>query len=490
MNLSKSRYTQGVTCEKKLWLSCYKPNEAEDVGNEAVLENGNAVGDLARGLFGDYILIDFNLGFQGMIDETNKALKNKPNIICEASFTYDGNFCSVDLLKNDKDGVEIYEVKSSTDINSIYIDDISYQTWVLKKCGLNVKKSSIVYINNQYIKDGDFDINEFFNIEDVTDDLDLDSVEDNIKDLKKIINVDKEPSIDLSMACHKPYDCPFFKYCTKSLPSPNVFDIGWNLRFDKKLDMYYRGHITYEDVIDKEVINDKATNQVRTWLTNKNPEVNKSAIKELMDNLRYPLYFLDFESYQDSIPRIDGTKPYQQICFQYSLHYILEEGGELFHKEFLSDDYDGNPMYGLCKQLCEDIPMDSCVTAYNKAFECTRLKEMANMFPEFSEHLLNISKNIIDLEVPFSNQDYYIKEMAGRSSIKVVLPALYPDDPELDYHNLEQVHKGDEASSAYLSLKTLNKKDEEELRKNMLKYCKLDTFAMVKIYEKLKEIIK
>ena len=490
MNLSKSKYTKGVTCEKYLWLSCNKPEEAEKASNEAILDNGKEVGELARGLFGDYTLIDYDLGFQGMIEETSKELKNNTKVICEASFNYDGNFCSVDILKNDGDGVELYEVKSSTGSKDIFIDDISYQTWVVKKCGLNVKKSCVVYINNEYVKNGELDLNEFFVIDDVTSYIDLDRVEENVNDLKNTLNSNKEPSIDLSISCHKPYACPFFKYCTKSLPSPNVFDIGWSTRFSKKLEMYERGHITYEDVIDKEILNDKATNQVRTWLSNKNPEVNIDNIKDLMNSLRYPLYFLDFESYQDAIPKIDGTKPYEQICFQYSLHYILEENGELLHKEFLSDDYYGNPMYGLCKQLCEDIPMNSCVTAYNKAFECTRLKEMAEMFPEFRDHLLNISENIIDLEIPFSNQDYYVKDMLGRNSIKVVLPALYPNDPSLDYHNLEQVHKGDEASKAYLSLKTLNKEDEQKLRINMLKYCKLDTYAMVKIYEKLKEILK
>ena len=146
-------------------------------------------------------------------------------------------------------------------------------------------------------------------------------------------------------------------------------------------------------------------------------------------------------------------------------------------------------MYGLCKRLCEDIPMNSCILVYNQSFEKARLKEMASLFPEFSEHLLNIRDNIIDLMIPFFNQDYYVKEMEGRWSIKVVLPALFPDDESLDYHNLEQVHKGDEASNAYLSLPSLSKEEQEILRKNMLKYCKLDTYAMVKIYEKLKEII-
>ena len=489
MNLSKSRYTQGITCEKKLWLSCYKPEEAEDLGNDSVLENGNKIGDLARHLFGDnYILIDFDKGIQSMLDETKKYLKEKPNIICEASFNYDGNFCSVDVLKNDKDGVEIYEVKSSTEISDIYIHDISYQTWVLKKCGLKVKKSFIVYVNNHYVKNGELNINKFFNIKDVTGLLDLDKVENNIKDLKEVLNSKDEPLIDLSISCHKPYDCPFFKYCIKKLPSPNVFDLGWNVRFDKKIEMYKRGNITYKDIINKEVVNDKAIEQIKFELENNKPKINKNNIKKLLNTFKYPLYFLDFESYQSSIPTIDGTRPYQQICFQYSLHYYLEENGELFHKEYLSDDYEGNPMYGLCRQLCEDIPMNSCVLVYNQTFEKARLREMAELFPEFREHLLNIRDNIIDLMIPFSNQDYYVKDMGGSYSIKKVLPALFPNDPSLDYHNLEQVHKGDEASNSYLLLPTLSYEEQKTLRKNMLKYCELDTYAMVKIFEKLKKI--
>ena len=490
MNLSKSRYTQGVTCAKKLWLSCYKSEEAEDMGNNSILDNGTKVGDLARNLFGDYILINFDTNFKNMLDETEKYLANKPNIICEASFSYDGNFCSVDILKNDIDGVEIYEVKSSTEISNIYIEDVSYQTWVLKKCGLNVKNSYIVHINNQYIKNGEFNINEFFKIVDVSKSIDLDMIEKKAYELKKIINNKEEPKIDLSIACHEPYDCPFFKYCTKKLPTPNVFDIGWRVSFDKKIEMYKRNHIKYEEVINNEVINDKATEQIKAYINNLDPKINKKNIKKLIDSFKYPLYFLDFESFQPCIPFIDGTKPYQQICFQYSLHYYLEEDGKLYHKEYLSEDYDGNPMYGLCKRLCEDIPMNSCVLVYNKGFESPRLKEMAELFPEFREHLLNIKDNIIDLMIPFINQDYYVKEMAGRWSIKVVLPALFPNDSSLDYHNLDQVHKGDEASNAYLSLPNLTKEEQDKLRKNMLEYCKLDTYAMVKIYEKLREVIK
>ena len=482
MNLSKSRYTLGVRCEKLLWLSCFKSYEAEDLGNESV-----KVGDLARSLFGEYTLIDYDDNYKNMIDDTKKELLNRPNIICEASFSHDGNFCSVDILKNDIDGVEIYEVKSSTELKDIYVDDVSYQSWVLKNIGLNVKKSYVVYVNKNYINDGAFDINKYFIIEDVTNKIDLAKVEDNINKLKEIINKNQEPSVDLSINCHKPYSCPFFKYCTKDLVKPNVFDIGWRVNLNKKLDMYYKGIISYKDILESGGFNEKANVQIKSELYNLPPKIDKYNISCFLSHITYPLYFLDFESYQDSIPIIDGTKPYQQICFQYSLHYYLEEDGKLYHKEYLCSDYLSNPMYGLCKQLCVDIPKNVCVLVYNKSFEITRLKEMAKLFPDFSSHLLNIAGNIVDLLVPFNNQDYYVKEMGGSASIKKVLPALFPNDPTLDYHNLEQVHKGDEASNAYLSLKNLPKKEELKLRDNMLKYCSLDTYAMVKIYDKLKE---
>ena len=352
------------------------------------------------------------------------------------------------------------------------------------------KESYIVHVNGEYIKNGEFNLHEFFKIDDVSDNINLDKVGENIKELKEIVNTKEEPNIDLSLSCHKPYDCPFFKYCTRNLPSPNVFDIGWNVHFDKKIDMYKRGHMTYDDIIDKETLTDKPLEQLKFAINDKEPKINKESIKNLINSFTYPLYFLDFESYQPYIPTIDGTKPNQQICFQYSLHYYLEENGILYHKEYLSDDYDGNPMYGLCKKLCEDIPKNSCVLVYNKSFEQPRLNEMAALFPEFREHLLNIRDNIKDLSDPFSNQDYYVKDMGGSWSIKVVLPALFPDDESLDYHNLEQVHKGDEASNAYLSLPTLSKEEQEKLRYNMLKYCGLDTYAMVKIYERLREVIK
>ena len=491
MNLSKSKYCNGIQCKKMLWLDKYKPEEKEKLDNEAVFDNGNDVHEVARKLLGEDINIAFNENLNEMIKDTEKALKKENVVITEASFNYKNNFCSVDILKKDGNDFEIYDVKSSTHLKDVFINDASYQYYVLTSLGFNVTKCYVVILNKDYVRESELDLDKLFIKNDITEDAisKLEEVKKNIDDINKYMEQTDEPDDDIGKQCFDPYDCPFFKYCTKNLGSPNVFDIGWNTRFDKKLGMYYSGKTSYTDILAAGGLNPKADTQMNYELYNLEPKINKENIKALLDTFTYPLYFLDFESYQVPIPTIEGTKPYQQICFQYSLHYYLEENGELLHKEFLSDDYNGNSMYGLCKRLCEDIPIDSCVLVYNQSFEISRLREMAALFPEFRDHLLNIVDNVKDLLPPFKNQDYYVKEMGGSASIKSVLPALFPNDPSLDYHNLDQVHKGDEASNAYLSLAELDVEEQKVLRENMLKYCELDTYAMVKIYEKLLEVV-
>ena len=154
IHLSKSKYCRAIQCKKILWLDKYKEEEKIIKASENILNNGTKVGELARELFGKYINIPYNIDLSKMVQDTKKAIEDKVNIITEASFNYNNNFCSVDILKNNLDGLEIYEVKSSTHIDEIYIDDASYQYYVLSSLGYNVKKVNIVYINNQYIRRG------------------------------------------------------------------------------------------------------------------------------------------------------------------------------------------------------------------------------------------------------------------------------------------------------------------------------------------------
>ena len=169
------------------------------------------------------------------------------------------------------------------------------------------------------------------------------------------------------------------------------------------------------------------------------------------------------------------------------MHYLESPDGELKHTEFLGISGE-DPRRALAEQLCRDIPMNVCTLAYNKGFECGRIKELAESFPDLAEHLLNIADNIQDLIVPFRAGHYYNRAMGGSFSIKSVLPAIYPDDPSLDYHNLEGVHNGGEAMELFPLMKDLPLDEQATARHNLLKYCELDTYAMVKVWEKLKEV--
>ena len=487
MHLSKSKYCRAIQCNKMLWLEKNKPEEKGEMDNQAVLDNGTKVGELAKGIFGNYTNIEYDENLDKMIYDTKEALKESSNIITEASFKYKNNFCSIDILKVNENSVEIYEVKSSTEIKDIYLDDISYQFYILNKLGYKVTKASIIYINNQYIRHGELNLSEFFNSEDVTDIVQekQKEIESKIKEINEYMKQEAEPKQEIGMQCFKPYQCQFWKYCTKHLPEHNVFQIR-KMHKDKALKFYYEGKTNFKDLLE-ENMNWKFKQQIEFEEFNYEPHIDKQKIREFMKNLYYPIYFLDFETMQTAIPEFDNSKPYQQIPFQYSLHYIEKENGELFHKEFLAES-GTDPRRKLAEQLVKDIPKDVCVTAYNMMFEKGRIKELAEIFPDLSEHLMNIHEHIQDLMIPFSERMYYCKDMQGSYSIKYVLPALFPNDPELNYHNLPLIHNGGEAMNIFPKIKDMSKEEQEKARYGLLKYCELDTYAMVKVWEKLKEV--
>ena len=490
--LSKSKYCGIWQCPKIAWMRKYKPEELViDDSLTSRMEAGREVGELARGLFGSYVDVtsytDEKLDIPTMLAKTAEEIANGTEIICEAAFETDGLYCAVDILKKSEFGWDIYEVKSSThDDELVYMADIAYQKYVLKQCGVNVTGTYLVCLNNEYVFDGTLDIQQLFKITDVAPAVFIEEsrIEPIIAEAKNVLACSEEPDIDLSMSCNKPYPCSFWKYCSRHIPNPSVFNL-YRMPFKKKLEYYEEGLLTYEDLqrLNK-ISNDKQLRQIQHFLVDKGTYVEKENIQRFLDTLSYPIYFLDFETMQPVIPIYVGTKPYAQIPFQYSLHYLENEGGELKHKEFLAES-GTDPRRALAEQLCADIPMGVCVTAYNKAFECTRLKELAELYPDLADHLLNIEANIVDLLVPFQSGYYYNRAMGGSFSIKSVLPAIFPNDPELDYHNLEGVHNGSEAMMLFPKIKDMPVEEQKIARENLLKYCELDTFAMVKVWQEL-----
>ena len=484
--ITKSLYCSLLFCDRCAWLSRNKPEKYVEKKKEDVLKNGKEVGEYAKELFGNYVNIEFNKNINVMIERTQECVERNTPVIAEASFKYENMFCSVDILKNYPDGVEVYEVKSSTEVQDIYLDDIAFQTHIIRSLGYNVKSANIVYLNSDYVRNGDLDLNKLFIIEDVTDEIipREDKVSINVRRILSSLRSPIEITNEIDTYCFKPYECPFLEYCTKDLPKPNIFDVKI-MKITEKLKYYKAGKISFEDLLNED-INDKYLQQIDFELNDKEDYININNIKKFLKSLKYPLYFLDFETYQQAIPLYDGVSPYMQIPFQYSLHYIEKEGSNLMHKEFLAKE-GTDPRRALAESLVNDIPLKGTVLAYNMSFEKTVIKNLAKTYPDLSKKLMKIHDNIVDLMVPFYNRDYYTKDMKGSYSIKYVLPALFPGDPSLNYHNLDQIHNGSEAMNAFSTLTDYDKEQIKIIRKNLLEYCKLDTYAMVKIWQKLNE---
>ena len=486
--LSKSLYCSGVQCPKMLWLKKRHPELFDNsVYNQAVFDTGNEVGDLAMGLLGEYTEVPYG-DFGGMIAETARLLDKGTGIIAEASFSYNGLFCSVDVLKNLGDKrVELYEVKSSTGVHDIYLHDVAYQVFVLRSLGFQVVKACLVHINKEYVRGEELEVKKLFTIQDLTETVYMmqPDVAERINVLTECLSGDAEPVRGIGEHCFDPYACGFWGYCAKDLPELNVFSIA-GMQRRTKFKYYGQGVVSYEDLYAGAKLNDGQRMQISHALREQPDHIEPEKIRSFLETLHYPLYFLDFESFQPAIPLYPNTKPYNQIAFQYSLHFIENEGGELQHTEYLAVP-GADPRRPLAEQLCRDIPRGACTLAYNMSFEKSIIREFAALYPDLTNHLMDIHDGIRDLMVPFQKKQYYTRAMQGSYSIKYVLPALFPDDPELDYHNLAGVHNGGEASAAFSAMGKMAPEEQAVWRENLLKYCGLDTYAMVKIWEKLRE---
>ncbi len=493
MYLSKSIYVNVWKCPKGAWINRYHPEwvvVTED--QQARFDTGHEVGNLAQGMFGPYVDVtayreDGKLDLSQMIENTRLEMAKGTPVICEASFSFGGLYCAVDLLRKDGDGWALYEVKSSSQIKDYYIADVSYQKYVLEHCGVKVTGVYLVNIDTSYVlgEDGVVDPAGFFKVNDLWDEASsaqAETVPGVLETAERVLGCEDEPCAELAEGC---VGCDLFGCCFRDLPERNVFDL-YRLAKKKMVEFYRQGLVSYEQLEEAGVIKNKTQlRQMDYWLRDKGIFAEQEKLREFLSSLSYPLYFLDFETMGLAVPVYPGTRPFEQIPFQYSLHYIEREGGEVKHKEFLAES-GTDPRRAVAEALCRDIPADACVTAFHKSTECGILQKLGDQFPDLKEHLYAVAANVVDLLTPFQSGWYYRKEIGGSFSIKSVLPAICPDDPELDYHELEGIHNGTEAMSMYPKMKDIEPEEREKIRRSLLAYCRLDTLAMVKVWEELK----
>ncbi len=482
--LSKSQFIRGLQCHKSLYLHKHHPELRGEIsaGQEAVFQSGTDVGKLAQQLFPGGVEIPYDgLTISEQVEQTAEAIAAGTETIYEASFGHDGIFVKVDILYKGAHGWELYEVKGSTVAKKVHVHDAALQYHVLNGAGINLAKAAIVHVNNGYTRHGELDITSLFSIEDVT--LQVQELQEFVA--REIARQRESlqagmPAIDIGRYCSEPYRCDFSSHCWSHIPEDSVFDLRG--RGADKFKLYRQGVLTQAD-IPLDTLNALQRFQVDATLGQKD-SVDVDRVRKFLASLWYPLYFLDSETFTSAIPLFDGSRPYQQIPFQYSLHYQETELGELKHYEFLAQP-GIDPREELLCGLLEQIPENACILAYNKSFEIGVLRRLAEFFPAKRKQIECMIGNFRDLMAPFKSRAVYKWQMKGSYSIKEVLPALVP---ELTYKGLE-INTGGMAMEAYHEMGRMEKPQElEKIRMALLEYCKLDTLAMVRILEKMLEL--
>jgi hypothetical protein len=479
--LSKSQFIRGLQCHKSLYLHKYHPELREELSQETKqrFQAGTEVGLLAQQLFPGGVNIPFDeLSVSEQLAATQAAIAGGADTLYEAAFSHNDVFVKVDILHKGKNGWELYEVKGTTQQKDHHLDDVAIQYYVLRGAGLSLSNASLVHINNDYVRRGDIEVEKLFTVVDMTDSVEerFKSIDDDLTALREMLK-GPVPGITIGDYCTTPYECDFWGYCWRDIPEDSVFSLKG--RGVNKFELYKQGIVRVHD-IPLDLLNNTQRFQVEMALT-RGHVADTPRIKEFLDTLWYPLYFLDFETFQSAIPLYDGTRPYQQIPFQYSLHSLEAEGARLRHAEYLAAP-GGDPRRELLEKLLEEIPDNGCVLAYHQQFEKQILAHLAEWFPDCAPRITALLEKMRDLALPFKERCMYCWEMQGSYSLKHVLPAVVP---ELTYEGMA-ISDGGMAMAAYFCMcESADHEEVEQIRRDLLAYCTLDTLAMVRLLEAL-----
>ena len=325
--LSKSTFIKGLQCDKALYYHKYRRDLRDGISaaQEAIFTQGTSVGELACELFpgGVDCTPDSYFEFQEAVIRTREEIEKGTKIIYEAAFQFNGVLAALDILVKHDDGWRAYEVKSSTKVSETYELDATIQYYTIVNSGIELKDISIVHINNQYVKDGPIDVHQLFTIESVWEQVqnNILKIPSQVQILKDVLNMTEEPQVDIGPHCSSPYQCDFAGHCWKHVPEYSAFDIS-RLRADKKFDLYEKGAINFQDIPQDYPLNENQWMQVKGEL-NDETFIDEFAIQKFVNGLKYPIYHLDFETFANAVPAFDGSRPYQPIVFQYSLHDVI-----------------------------------------------------------------------------------------------------------------------------------------------------------------------
>lgn len=484
IGLSKSRITLFEQCPKRLWLSVHRPELAdEQAAVTMAFADGHRIGALACSLYPDGIMIGDEAGLSAAMEQTAGLLASgwdRP--IFEGTFAHDGVLVRVDLMLPTAAGWHVAEVKNTTGLKAYHVGDLATQLWVMRASEVPITSASIRHLDRTFVLSREGDYAGLF-----TDTLVGDEVEPTIvtrsatvADARAMLE-GLEPVREIGAHCDDPFTCSFKGYCGRHLPPAPAWPV--TLLPDaagKKVAaaMLDRGIADLTLTAAADMPTPKLARIHAATLSGEAYRDPAAIIAETAD-WAFPRTFLDFETIQFAIPPWVGTKPFQQLPFQYSAH-IMDEDGSVAHREFLS--IDGSDPRRACAESLATLPATGAVVAWNAGFERGCLLGLAELFPDLAPALTSIAARLVDL-LPVARRHYYHRDMRGSWSIKAVLPTLGVPG----YDDLVEVKSGTDAQAGYLeAIDAATSEDRRTvLRCSLLDYCARDAEAMMIVLDRL-----
>lgn len=486
--LSKSKLLAFRQCPKRLWLEIHRPKLRDDsAATKASFAIGHQVGDLAHKLYdpkGKGVVVDpQSEGFDAAFARTQKLLQSAQPIF-EAGFCAEGALAFADVMLPVKRGGKrtwrMVEVKSSTSVKDYHRDDAAVQAFLARTCGVPLSAIALAHIDSSWVYPGAGDYTGLLREKDLTAEAFAreDEVRGWIADAQQIVVKKKEPRVLTGGQCSDPYECGFYAHCHSQEPQAEQ-PIHW---LPGRLGNGLTTHIKTTGAIDLRDVPDELLNnrqrRVKAVTLSLKAHFDRAAAAQALASHKLPAYFMDFETIQFGVPIWKGTRPYQQIPFQFSVHR-LSRTGKLKQQAFL--DLTGNdPSKAFAEALIAACGRRGPIFVYNAGFETARIRELSDRFPRLAKPLLALNERVVDL-LPVARDHYYHPSQKGSWSIKAVLPALCPD---LKYGDLDGVQDGGMAMNAFMEALApqTSKARKSEIGQQLLAYCTLDTYAMVRLW--------
>jgi len=484
--LTKTRFGAGLQCHKRLYLESYSPKLADplDAAQKALFETGTAIGRLAQERFpGGHLISDPPFRHAQAVAATQRTLGDgSVQAVYEGAFTFDDVRIRVDILSRaDGGSFDLVEVKSSTSVKAEHVPDVAIQLYVLQGCGIRVRDVFLMHIDNNYVYEGGpYDLGRLFWLESTTREARefvRSSVREALAEMRGVLRRHGAPEVEIGRQCTSPYRCAFHGYCRQGGPEHHIEQIPWAKA--PLLESLSRAGI--RDIRDipagfqgLSVVQQRVRDSVVTGQPWRNPEIGR-----VLRRAAQPLHFLDFETFNPALPLYPGTRPYQVIPFEWSLH-VRDSAGNLRHHLFLHDG-DGDPREPFSASLLEHMGPEGSIVVYS-GYERRILTQLASELPQFSDRLPPLCDRMLDL-LQVLREFYYHPQFHGSYSMKSVLPVLASD---LGYDDLE-IQDGTQASAAFakMILDETPHWQRQRLREALHAYCGRDTEAMVRVFDAL-----